>query len=153
MLFETLKKYVVDIQNQQNDLKHNFYLVKKTDIVLVDELIGIPYELKLFYENIGYGFFNKNSYSFDRILSPLQYKQVNLREDFYELDPDLELYDAKFYEDKHIFFEVNEGVYLHIDKAMNTCKNAIYYFEEKIADSLEEFIIKFDNEGHYFELE
>jgi hypothetical protein len=151
MAFEVFRQYVIDVKNQQNDLKHNFYKVKETDIFFVNNLIGLPYELKLFYENIGYGFFYQKTYSSNRILSPMQIKQINLREDFYEYDPDLELYDENSYKNKIIFFEVNEGVYLLIDKTDIEGKNAIYYFDEKIADSLEEFLLRFDNEGHYFE--
>lgn len=151
MAFEIFRQYVIDVLNQDNDLKHNLYKVKETDIFFVDNLIGIPYELKLFYKNIGYGFFYQKIFSSNRIFSPMQIKQINLREDFYEFDPDLELYEADFYKNKFIFFEVNEGVYLLIDKTDIDCKNAIYYFDEKIADSLEEFLIRFDSEGAYFE--
>lgn len=151
MKFNFLKKYIIKIEDKSNTLKHNLYTVKKEDVLFVKNIINIPYELSLFYNDIGYGFFYQNSNSTNRLLSPKQFKQINLREDFYEFDPDLDLYDSPDYQDKFIFFEVNEGIYLLIEKNDINKKNAIYYFDEKIADSLEEFLLRFDKEGHYFE--
>ena len=50
-----------------------------------------------------------------------------------------------------IFFELCEGTYLHIDKKAIGSQNAIYFFERKIANSLEDFLLRFNTEGHYFE--
>ena len=72
--------------------------------------------------------------------------QINLREDFYEFDPDLEIYDE---EDKLIFFEINEGLYLTILKEDVGGENGIYFFDTKIASSLEEFVIEL-NKNHNF---
>jgi hypothetical protein len=47
--------------------------------------------------------------------------------------------------------EIVEGTYLTMDKKSVDGKNSIYYFNELISDSLEEFLKRFDNEGHYFE--
>lgn len=152
-MFERFLKYIIEDKNQENTLKHNFYKVKFESIKLTETSIQLPVELKLFYEEVGYGFFYKKLDSIDRLLSPLQVKQINLREDFYEFDPDLELFKADFYKDKLIFFEVNEGNYLLINKRDEQDKNAIYYFDIKIADSLNEFLNRFDDEGHYFELD
>ena len=57
----------------------------------------------------------------------------------------MELYDQLYHGDKLLFFEVYEGVYLAIDKKDENGKNAIYYFSDKIADSLESFIKDFIN--------
>jgi hypothetical protein len=46
---------------------------------------------------------------------------------------------------------VVEGNYLLINKKDDNGKNSILYIDEKIADSLEEFLARFDKEGHYFE--
>jgi hypothetical protein len=45
---------------------------------------------------------------------------------------------------------VVEGNYLLINKNDDYVKNSILYIDEKIADSLEEFLARFDKEGHYF---
>jgi hypothetical protein len=57
----------------------------------------------------------------------------------------LELYDQLYHGDKLLFFEVNEGIYLAIDKKDENGKNEIYYFKDKIANSLESFIKDFIN--------
>ncbi len=157
MNLEFLKKYILPSETHSSneeykELKHHFFRLGNDEIVLVEDEIKIPKELKEFFVTIGYGFFfHQNKSSFDRLLDVISFKKVNLRQDYYEFDPDLELYSHNKYQDKLIFFEVNEGVYLLIDKEATDGKNAIYYFDQKIADSLEEFLIKFDREEYYFE--
>ncbi|COM08975.1 Uncharacterised protein [Streptococcus pneumoniae] len=70
-----------------------------------------------------------------------------MREGIYEFDPDLEgIYEE---EDKLVFYEVNEGVYLTLD--LNTPQQTpVYFFETQIADSLEEFIRKINQDTEYF---
>lgn len=153
MSFEFLKHYInrldENISDSQN--KYQLYSLDMKQIEVLDEEFVIPLELKKFYEEIGYGFFNKTeSYTIDTLLSPSAMKAINLKEDYYEFDPTLDFYDEAEYRDKIIFFEVVEGNYLLIDKEDKNGKNAIYYFDQKIADSLEEFLIRFDKEGHYF---
>ena len=154
--FEFLKKNLVPSEKESNNLiyndyKHKLFILKSTNIEEINKIIRIPMELYDFYKKIGYGFFwIKNEKAFNRLLDPFSFKQINLREDFYEFDPDLELYDDVFYSDKDIFFEVNEGVYLLLKKEDTNKKNAIYYFKQKIADSLEEFLIKFDQNENYY---
>lgn len=151
MNFDFLKKYVVD-KNSKTRLRHTFYGVDPEVIQLVDNVLTIPLELKEFYQSIGYGFMlDLVDDSIDRLLDPIEFKKINLREDYYQYDPTLELFLSPFYEDKLIFFEVNEGVYLLVDKYNTDGKNAIYYFNEKIAESLEEFLQRFDEEPYYFE--
>lgn len=151
MNFEFLKKYVVD-KNSKIRLRHTFYNVDKEIIQRVDNIITIPSELKNFYQKIGYGvMLDIVDGSIDRFLDPIEFKKINLHEDYYQFDPTLEHFSLPMYKDKLIFFEVNEGVYLLINKQDMNGKNAIYYFDEKIADSLEEFLQKFDKEPYYFE--
>jgi hypothetical protein len=88
-------------------------------------------------------FGKKNKDSFDRLLSPLQVAQLTSKEDFYEDDPNLKVYYNLYNNDKLLFFEVNEGLYLAIDKADEGGKSKIYYFDQKIFDSLEDFIKEF----------
>jgi hypothetical protein len=154
--FDFLTKFLLPSEKESNnpiyeDYKHILFPLKKEEIYNVYSLFQIPIELKIFYEEIGYGFFfRKNSSFFNRLLDPFSFKQINLREDFYEFDPDLELYEKYYDDNKLIFFEVCEGVYLLIDKEDNDGKNAIYYFKDKIANSLFEFLIKFDNDERYY---
>ncbi|CEY48710.1 Uncharacterised protein [Streptococcus pneumoniae] len=49
----------------------------------------------------------------NRIMDPDTIADITLREGIYEFDPDLEgIYEE---EDKLVFYEVNEGVYLTLD--------------------------------------
>jgi hypothetical protein len=142
--FQILSSFKVTNVTAENNLDHVFYPVK--DIELAEKKLGfpLPKELVSFYNEIGYGFFwQKNKDSFDRLLSPLQVAQITLKEDFYEEDPDLEVYDDLYNNDKLLFLEVNEGIYLAIDKADEGGKNKIYYFDQKIFNSLEDFIKEF----------
>ena len=157
MQIEFLKEFILPSEkhssrDEYKKLKHHFFHLAPNEITDVDNQIKIPLELREFFKIIGYGFFfHRDDSSFDRLLDVISFKKINLRLDYYEFDPDLDLYEHNKYNDKLIFFEVNEGVYLLIDKEDNNGKNAIYYFDEKIADSLEEFLKRFDAEGYYFE--
>lgn len=155
MNLDFIKKYIVlnesDSSNENyKKLKHHLFRLKRNEINGVNDEIKIPLELDFFFKEVGYVFFfQQNDSYFDRFLDVFSFKKINLRQDYYEFDPDLDSHNK--YKDKLIFFEVNEGVYLLIEKKASNGKNAIYYFDEKIADSLEEFLIRFDNKGHFFE--
>ncbi|MFY2157700.1 SMI1/KNR4 family protein [Cytobacillus firmus] len=96
---------------------------------------------------VGYGFIKgQSANAINRILGPGAVADIRLREGIFEFDPDLdELFDD---EDKLIFFEVNEGVYISID--LQLVNNPIYYFDIQIAESLEDFFKKFLNNNEYF---
>ena len=60
----------------------------------------------------------------NRIMDPDTIADITLREGIYEFDPDLEgIYEE---EDKLVFYEVNEGVYLTLD--LNTPQQTPVYF-------------------------
>lgn len=156
MRFDALKKYILPHESysskeEYRSLKHHLYPLCEEEIESVVCEIRIPSELYYFYHLIGYGFFfqDNNDY-FDRLIDARNFKMINLREEYYQFDPDLEIYQSPSYSDKLIFFELSEGTYLLIDKVAVNNKNAIYYFNQKIAESLEEFLDRFDEEGHYF---
>ncbi|OFO58468.1 hypothetical protein HMPREF3027_09305 [Porphyromonas sp. HMSC077F02] len=150
-MFDKFKKYITGVGEKTT--RHMFHKVTQDELNEVKEKIFIPHELLLFYENIGYGFFfdTPDSYSIDRLYSPSEFCKINLREDYYTDDPTLDYYGHKKFENYKIFFEVVEGNYLLIADNEDKGKNAIIYINEKIADSLEEFLNRFDDEGHYFE--
>lgn len=118
---------------------------------MAEERLGItfPIELRKFYLEIGYGFIKgSNVNAINRIMDLDTVADITLREGVFEFDPDLDgIYEE---EDKLVFFEVNEGIYLTLN--LNTLQQAhVYYFENKIADSLTEFIIKINRDSEYFE--
>ena len=153
MALKDFKKYISNEREKKKGLKHTFYSLKSSEIEKADIELKIPMELKSFYTLVGYGYmFDTNeSYSIDKLYSPEEFVKVNLRQDYYEFDPSLEYFKLPQYQDKLIFFQVNESNYLLIDKKDVSGKNSIYYFDKKIANSLEEFLDKFNDKGHYFE--
>ncbi len=143
-MLQEFKKYIKSLDDDSKT-KHNIYVVSGEDIEKVEKIILIPHELKLFYSVLGYGFFHRDIGASYRLIGPHNFEQINLKKDFYEFDPALEIYDTLYHGTKLLFFEVVEGTYLAIDKEDSNGKNAIYYFDQKIADSLEEFLLKFDS--------
>ncbi|MCY8067653.1 SMI1/KNR4 family protein [Bacillus haynesii] len=94
---------------------HEFYELKENDLIKAEDRLGFlfPKELKEFYLEIGYGFINGNNNAINRFLDPATIADITLREDIYEFDPDLDgIYED---ENKLVFYEVNEGVYVTLD--------------------------------------
>src|SRR5699024_12633364 len=103
--------------------------------------------LPIFLE-VGYGFFKSgNENSISRLMDPDSIADITLREGIYEYDPDLEnIYNE---EDKLVFFEVNEGVYLTLD-LNDSSESSVYFFDTILADSLKEFVKRIDEDGEFF---
>ena len=152
--FDFLKQYVTVDSKEENlekgrSWKHLFIPLQPFDLLEAENELGyrFPDELSQFYSEIGYGFFyNTLDEDFNRFLSPDVVAEINLRQDQYEFDPDLNLYDNS---DRTIFFEVNEGVYLTIDHSVKGKKSPVYYILTKITDSIEEFLRLYDNDFEY----
>lgn len=82
-------------------------------------------------------------------MDPFSVADFRLRQDIYEYDPNLDGIDD---EESLAFFEVTELSFLTIKfKEKNELGQCpIYYSETKIADSLEEFLIKMlEQPDHY----
>jgi len=143
--FFFLNEYIVQNEIQNMDSDTIFYPLSEDDIKKAEAEFGyeLPAELKDFYVQIGYGFFHRSQGDINRILDTASLLQINLKLDEFESDPDLEVYDDLYHGEKLLFFEVNEGVYLAIDKVDENGKNRIYYTDSVIADSLEDFIRSF----------
>ncbi|MES5926541.1 SMI1/KNR4 family protein [Bacillus cereus group sp. MG9] len=129
---------------------HKFFKLQENELIVAEERLGFafPNELRNFYLEVGYGFIKGNNVdAINRIMDPDTIADITLREGIYEFDPDLEgIYEE---EDKLVFYEVNEGVYLTLD--LNTPqKTPVYFFETQIADSLEKFIRKINQDAEYF---
>lgn len=152
--FDFLAKYKVASDREQDvnigrPWKHLFIPVQPFELLEAENELGyrLPEELDKFYLEIGYGFFHNNSdEDFNRFLSPDVLVEINMRQDEYEFDPDLDIYNDP---GKVIFFQVNEGVFLTIDKYSKSSTSAIYYVTDKIADSLKDFLLKYDKDPNY----
>nr|WP_309545312.1 SMI1/KNR4 family protein [Virgibacillus dokdonensis] len=87
--------------------------------------MSFPNDLKQLYLEVGYGFIKgQSANAINRILGPGAVADIRLKEGIFEFDPDL---DELFDEDKLIFFELNEGVYISLD--LQLVINPIYYFD------------------------
>lgn len=152
--FDFLLKYRVASSSEEDfdkgrSRKHLFVPLKPFALVEAENELGfrLPNELDELYSKIGYGFlFNNSDKDFNRLLSPDVVAQINLRQDQYEFDPDLEIYDNP---DHIIFFEVNEGVYLTLDRTVKGKKSPVYYVRKKINESLEDFLRAYDKDPDY----
>jgi hypothetical protein len=130
--FDFLVKYKIPSDKEQDvDIsrpwKHLFIPIQPFELLEAENELGyrLPEELDRFYLEVGYGVFHNNSdKDFNRFLSPDVLVGINLRQDEYELDPDLDIYDDP---DRIVFFQVNEGVFLTIDKSSNGINSSIYY--------------------------
>lgn len=147
--FEYYRQFILKENKSNPLLRHNFFSVSKEDIDVAEKSLGfcLPQGLVDFYLQIGYGFmFTHEEYTFNRLLHPSTIVAIQLREDQFEADPDLEIYDDI---SKIIFYQVNEGIYLTMDHSKET--SGIYYFENRIAESFYDFIIKLEQDSSYFE--
>ncbi|MEW4024385.1 hypothetical protein CS954_21380 [Bacillus siamensis] len=133
--------------------ENTFYPVSENEILEVENRLGLrlPYDLRQFLLEIGYGFLKKSEYNINRILGPASLRDARLKVNDFEFYPDIEVYE-ELEEDKLIFFEANESALLLIALG-NEQNNAIYYDDIKIADSLEEFLIELmKNDKYYLDL-
>ncbi|MGX4255966.1 SMI1/KNR4 family protein [Bacillus velezensis] len=133
--------------------ENTFYPVSENEILEVENKLGLrlPYDLRQFLLEIGYGFLKKSEYNINRILGPASIRDARLKVNDFEFYPDIEVYE-ELEEDKLIFFEANESALLLIALG-NEQNNSIYYDDIKIADSLEEFLIELmKNDKYYLDL-
>ncbi len=130
-----------------------FYPVNENEILEVENKLGLrlPYDLRQFLLEVGYGFLKKSEYNINRILGPASIRDARLKVNDFEFYPDIEVYE-ELEEDKVIFFEANESALLLIELG-NEQNNSIYYDDIKIADSLEEFLKELmKNDKYYIDL-
>lgn len=133
--------------------ENTFYPVSENEILEIENKLGLrlPYDLRQFLLEVGYGFLKKSEYNINRILGPASIRDARLKVNDFEFYPDIEVYE-ELEEDKVIFFEANESALLLIELG-NEQNNSIYYDDIKIADSLEEFLIELmKNDKYYLDL-
>ncbi|MGG0565748.1 SMI1/KNR4 family protein [Priestia megaterium] len=122
--------------------KHKFLPLKEKEIEAAEQRLGtkFPAELRQFYLEIGYGFANRNeTTAFQRIIDLDSAVDLHLREDFYEHDPDLDMYDER---EGFLFFEVRWGT---VDAS------PLYFVNTRISDSLQAFFEQLNCDSHFYE--
>lgn len=146
--FEFLTEYIVNNMQSENEKKHIFYSINKSEITDAENRMQIefPSQLKEFYFQIGYGFLCKDDKTHtNRIMEPDDIADFYCEDEIYEY-VDRDLYE----EDEMVFFDLGgEGDFLTI-KLEGNDQGAVYYFGRKIADSLMEFVTKMDVETNYY---
>lgn len=127
-----------------------FFLVNEKEILDVEKELDLkfPKELIRFYIEVGYGFINGSEFNTNRIMDPYSVRDFRLRANDFEFYPDIEIYD-EFENNKLIFFEANETALMSIELNEKD-KSPIYYYDIKIANSLEEFLTKIQEDDKYY---
>lgn len=135
--------------NQEN----SSYPVTENEIKEVEKELDLkfPKELVNFYIEVGYGFIKGSEFNINRIMDPYSVRDFRLRANDFEFYPDIEIYD-EFENNKLIFFEASESALMSIELNEDN-KSAVYYYDIQIANSLEEFLRKIEeNDKYYLEL-
>ncbi|MGF9831148.1 SMI1/KNR4 family protein [Bacillus anthracis] len=151
-MFNFLKEYVVADRSVCSKQKPIFYPIYQDGIDEAESLLQmkLPKELKRFYQEIGCGFLKSDKKTFfNRFMDPISVADFRLRQDIYEYNPNLDDVDD---DESLVFFEVTELNFLTIkfkeENELGQCP--IYSEDEKIADSLEGFLIKMDENPDYY---
>lgn len=134
----------------KNNPQNTFYPVNIEEIHKAESNMGIiiPYTLIQFYLTIGYGFLETCRHNINRIMGPSSVEEFCLGTGQFENSEEVEMY-AKYTKDKLTFFEVNESLFLSIGiTKMN--KGKIYYYDELIANDLNDFFKKYLENERYF---
>lgn len=126
------------------------YSVDMDAILEAETLLGFsfPNELRQFFITYGYGFISESDTNINRLLDPLSIADLRSRQKEYEYYGDLDLYE-EYEKDKLLFFEANEGILLAIELS-DTEKQKIYFYDKPIAESLDDFLIKYTNNNCFF---
>lgn len=149
--FEFLNNFIFEINNPQSQEKKHVIYRLEDDVIEAEERLGkkFPNELREFYLGVGYGFIcNFDKTRRGRLMDPHSVADFLLDEDDFIDSRIRELYP----ENMLVFFEVGEGTYLTLDLEQEIEDGIcpVYYFERKIATSLEEFLKRMDEETDYY---
>ncbi len=132
-MFETIK----------NNPNNTFYPVESEMIHKAESNMGvmIPEALKQFYLNVGYGFLETHINNINRLMGPGSVEEFYLGTGQFEDSEEVEILQS-YTKDKLVFFEVHESLFLSIG-ITKLNKGKIYYYDELIANDLNEFFDKY----------
>jgi len=128
----------------------SFYPVTKEEISEAEQALNLtfPKELKDFYLEVGYGFIKGSGENVNRVMDPYSVRDFRLRQNDFEFYQDIETYD-NYENGKLIFFESDESALISIELC-DSERSKIYYYDTVIANSLEEFVKKIQEDDSYF---
>lgn len=151
--YDYLKQFVFD--NPSEDIwanKHVFLKISEGEIEDTELKLckRLPNDLKELYNELGYGFLCCGvGNNINRIISPIEIYDFYAGINDYENDIRREYYKE---DNKIIFFEVSSDTFIVLDlKQENVFGQCpVYYFDKKVADSVEEFINLMDKHPNYY---
>lgn len=129
---------------------NKFYSIKADVTIKAQEELGFefPEELKELYKQVGYGFLYSEEENFNRIMDPKNVCDFRFRRGMYSDEANLEIYED-YEKSSLVFFEICEGSYLSIGFSKDNM-GEIFYGKVKIANSLVEFLRKYQEDERYF---
>jgi hypothetical protein len=158
-MYDYLKKYILN-EHEGSRLPNNFWPVSQEEIDDFEQKIGIaiPSELKIFYQEIGYGFLthtNKHDAIYDfcdtnRIIPPPDLADIILNGASSGLIMDFAFEDLS--PGDFPIFEIGDSTRFMIMKPLSDNPNAVWFQGwEKIEDSFERFIynLYYDDPAYY----
>lgn len=134
----------------KNNPNNTFYPVNPDAIRKAESNMGIifPDVLNQFYLSVGYGFLETRLHNINRIMGPSSVEEFFLGTGQFRNFEEVEIF-GNYTKDKLVFFEVNESLYLSIGITKNN-KGQVYYYDEMIAENLNEFFEKYSENEKYF---
>lgn len=134
----------------KNNPGNTFYPVKQEAVRKAEANMGviIPEGLAEFYTEVGYGFLETHEYNINRIMGPGSVEEFRLITGQFQNSEAAEEF-AEYTRDKLVFFEATESLYLSIGiTSLN--KGKIYYYDDVIAEDINEFFSKYLADEGYF---
>lgn len=134
----------------KNNSNHTFYPVKPEAIQKAESNMGIiiPDALTQFYISVGYGFLETHKHNINRIMGPSSVEEFYLGTGQFQNSEETDIF-GYYSKDKLVFFEVNESLYISIG-ITKLNKGKIYYYDEMIANDLNDFLEKYLKNEDYF---
>lgn len=132
-------------------LRHLFYTLPEFQIQeAINTFNPFPEELKIFYNEIGFGFMNRAKLGkFDNLFDPMTLIYTNNQINFFatpETADELKYYNI---EKQLLFCKTISNRYIAIDRDTVQGKNKIYYRGVEIEDSLYSFLKHVDYDRYY----
>ncbi len=134
----------------KNNPNNTFYPVNPDAIHKAESDMGIiiPDVLTQFYLSVGYGFLETRKHNINRIMGPNSVEEFFLGTGQFQNSDEVEIF-SHYTNDKLVFFEVHESLFLSMGITKKN-KGNIYYYDEMIAEDLKEFFEKYlENEGYF----
>ena len=146
-MYEYLKKYQLESERIKSKEKYKFYPIDDNEIKEVEKKLKIkfPYEMELFFKEIGYGFIKGEQDFVNLIMPPRLIADFQLEtgeyEGYYKYD-----YIQK---DEIVIMDLGSDIYICL-KIKGKLKGKICFGLNVIANSFDEFIQKLYNEPNYY---